>query len=57
MGRKLHSMVRGMRPVERETDIESPRRLQPLLKYGNIQTELLETQELRIGRGTATWDT
>jgi hypothetical protein len=22
-----------------------PRRLQPLLKYGNIQTELLETHE------------
>jgi hypothetical protein len=34
-----------MRPVERETDIENPRRLQPLLKYGNIQTELLETHE------------
>jgi hypothetical protein len=45
VGRKLHSVVRGMRPVERETDIENPRRLQPLLKYGNIQTELLETHE------------
>jgi hypothetical protein len=38
-------MVRWMRPVERETYIENARRLQPLWKYGNIQTELFETHE------------